>query len=442
MKYIEQIKSVVLFLLIFLSLALTFTIWNFTPSFEELEPGTPTDVSIGENKSAEEVVQPLKVLYHSFDVVTGTTEKKEIDVLVSLMNEWQINDITQVAEGASSQVMSSYMHAPNRTVLYYPGTVPFPVFDIILQIDENTIPEASFDHVVIERGTDENSPLTAYFINSLSGGVFQGTISVEDLEPFQNLVVEALDYESYITDEDIGELPIYVPENVGEKMAYSYLMEEISSRSFRDGLFDDPASVQSTGDMINEEYTDDSAAIMRLDDDEKLLTYIQPRAETTDPAIPSDLFFDTVNFVNEHGGWTNDYRYFGMNALTQQIDYRLFLGNQPVFSDTTATEMELMWGADAGVEQVFSYRRPYYLLESAVETRTVELASGEAVLSAINHLEGVDLSAVTDIIQAYELTRNDADQLIQILPKWYIKVNNTWQPLTNENLGGSHLGLE
>ncbi|RNF39914.1 YycH family regulatory protein [Planococcus salinus] len=441
MKYIEQIKSIILFLLILLSLALTFTIWNFTPSFEELESATPVEVSIGESKSAEEVIKPIKVLYHSFDVVTGTTEQEKIDALVTLMGEWQIRDITQVEEGASPTVLSSYMHGPNRTVLYYPGTVPFPVFDVILQIDENTIPEASFDRVVIERGTDERSPLTAYFINSTSGGVYQGIVAAEELEEFQDLIVQALDYESYITDDAIGVLPIYVPENGTEEVAYSYLMEEIASRSFRNGLFDDPANVQSTGDILDEEYTDDSA-VMRLDDEDKMLTYIQPRAETTDPAIPSDLLFDTVNFVNEHGGWTNDYRYFGVNALNQQIDYRLFVSNKPVFSDTTATKMELTWGADAGVEQIFSYRRPYYLLESAVETNTVELASGEVILSGISRLENLDPSSVTDIIQAYELTRNDADQLIQIQPMWYVKVSGTWQPLTSETLGGSQLGLE
>ena len=37
LKYVEQIKSIVLTLLVVLSVTLTFTIWTYTPTYETIE---------------------------------------------------------------------------------------------------------------------------------------------------------------------------------------------------------------------------------------------------------------------------------------------------------------------------------------------------------------------------------------------------------------------
>ena len=131
LKYLEHVKSVALFLLILLSLALTFTIWTFTPSLEEIETPTQVDVSIGDKRSADEVVRPVKVLYHHEDEVTGTFSQTEIETMLETIQQWKISDVQLFEEEAGTEVLKQYLQEPGRTVLYYPGAVPFPVFDVI-----------------------------------------------------------------------------------------------------------------------------------------------------------------------------------------------------------------------------------------------------------------------------------------------------------------------
>ncbi|MGI2328425.1 YycH family regulatory protein [Planococcus sp. YIM B11945] len=442
MKYVEQVKSVVLFLLIFLSLTLTFTIWNFTPSYDKIESSPAVDVSIGEKKTIKQVVRPIKMLYQEDETVKGTTKKDEIDLFTNSMEQWEIREVTRIAENASPKTLSSYMHEKNRFVLYYPGNIPFPVFDALVDITDSAIPEASFDRIAIEWATPENAQSTIYFINTISGMVYQGRIAVNETNRFQQDILEKADeYPVYVTDEKIGKLPIYVPEEKTTQVIYPYLLEEITPESFRSALFESTSNIESSGDLANKKYTDDTGAIMRLDEAQKSMSFVQPAAETSDPSIPSELIFNTVDFINDHGGWTNDYRYFGLAPLNQQVSYRLFLDNLPVFSSTASAELEVRWGMRDGQEQVFRYVRPYYVLESTAQTETTELEPGTEALAAISELEKEQLANVTEIIPGYELVQTDG-KLITFLPAWYYQIDGTWKKLSQDAAGGGNLGLE
>ncbi|PSL40022.1 regulatory protein YycH of two-component signal transduction system YycFG [Planomicrobium soli] len=440
MKYVEQVKSIVLFLLILLSFALTFTIWTFTPSFDPIETTPAVDVSIGEKRTVEQVVRPIKVLYHQEDSVTGTTDRKRIDPLLATMKLWQIHDMTEKEKDASAETLQSYMHEPNRVVLYYPGTVPLPVFDAMVNITDETIPEASFDRVVIEFATVEQAQIRIYFINSVSGRVYEGSVSVSELGKFENNILEAAK-EVYVTDEELGTLPIYVAEKEQEKLVYPYLLEEVTPEDFRSALFESTANVDSSGDATNEKYTDGTGAIMRFDANRKSMSFVKPRAETSDPGIPSELIFSTIDYVNDHGGWTNDYRFFGIEPLTQQVYYRLFLDNLPVFSTSTATELEMKWGMINGTEQIFRYIRPYYILQSTAQTSTKTLEAGTTALDAVSRLNEEQRKKVTEIMPAYELAQT-SEKLITFEAAWYYKIDGNWLKLSKEALGGGKIGLE
>ncbi|RLJ91482.1 regulatory protein YycH of two-component signal transduction system YycFG [Planococcus citreus] len=439
MKYLEHVKSIALFILIFLSLALTFTIWTFTPSLEEIETPTQVDVAIGNKRSADEVVRPVKVLYHHEDKVTGTFSQTEIEEMLETIQQWQISDVQIFEEEAGTEVLKQYLQNPGRTVLYYPGAVPFPVFDAIMDITDNNLPESTFNRVVVEWGTEEDPDSVIYFINTGSGRVYEAQVSETELIKFRgDYVQQSEEYDRYITDPRIGNLPVYVPEDPIEKTGFDYLLEETSAAIFADAIMDSP-SAEFAGDLQSEEFTDDSGAIMRELDSQKSINYVQPKAETSDPAIPSDLVFNSINFVNEHGGWTDQYVYFGMKSVNQQISYQLFFEGSPVFSNMTAVSLDVEWGIDNGIEQAFRYSRPTYLLDSVAETRTIEMASGEAVLDALARLE-MDLSTIEAVTIGYELT--ESEPLITFQPAWYYKANGKWTRLSDESVGGVKLGLE
>jgi regulatory protein YycH of two-component signal transduction system YycFG len=445
MKYIEQIKTIVLFLLIFMSLALTFTIWTFTPTFPQIESTPATEVELGANKAVDEVVQPTKVLYHSDEEAKGTTNQQQVDLLLDVMKQWQIHDIKTISEDTPIKELASFMHDPDRAVVYFPGPVPFPVIDSIMNITDDSMPEASFDRIVVAWGEASETDFMLYFINSKSGRIHQGNVSTNELARLQGQVVGPAfeNYPAYITSAEIGVLPIYVQESAGELNTYRYLQEDIPEQKLVDGLFESPSSVTTTGDLVNREYSDESDALMSFDENAKSVNYVQPQAETNDPAIPSELIFDTADFINTHSGWTNDYRYFGMEPLNQKIDYRLYQDNLPVFSQTFETDLEVEWGVEAEEEKVFRYKRPYYMLESLGASGSLELPSGAAVLHAIEHMDG-DPKKVSEIAQGYTMARDEKEpeRLISLQPAWYYKADGIWAPLPAEALGGGLFGLE
>lgn len=441
LKYLEHVKSVALLLLIMLSLALTFTIWTFTPSYEMIETPTQEEVSIGDKRNADEVVRPIKVLYHHEDEVTGTFTQLEIETMLDTVQQWQISDVLLSEEEAIPEVLTQYLHGPGRAVLYYPAAVPFPVFDVIMDITDNNLPESTFNRVVIEWGTEDNTDPVIYFINTGSGRIYEAQVMDTALDQFRgDFVEQAKDYESYITDPRIGTLPVYVAENPAEKTSFDYLLEETPASVLADAIMDSPTA-EFAGDLLSEEYTDDSGAIMREVGSQKSINYVQPKAETSDPGIPSDLIFNSVSYINEHGGWTDQYMYFGMTSVNQQISYQLLFEDAPVFSNTTAISLDVEMGTDEGIEQVFRYSRPTYFLDSVAETRTVEMAPGKAVLEALTRLD-LDLETIQAVTIGYELTRSEDEQLITFEPAWYYKSNGKWTRLSEESVGGVKLGLE
>ncbi|MBB5180500.1 regulatory protein YycH of two-component signal transduction system YycFG [Planomicrobium koreense] len=445
MKYVEQVKTIFLFLLIFLSLALTFTIWTFTPTFPQIESTPATEVALGASKAVDEVVQPTKVLYHSEEEAKGTTNQEQIDLLLGVMKLWQIHDITTISEDTPVKKLTSFMHGPDRAAIYFPGPVPFPVIDSIMNITDDSMPEASFDRIVVAWGEASETDFMLYFINSKSGRVHQGNVSTTELENLKNQVVEPAfaNYSTYITSKEVGVLPIYIPESAEKLNTYRYLQEDIPEQKLVDGLFENPSSVTTTGDLVNREYSDESDALMNFDESAKSVNYVQPQAETNDPAIPSELIFKTADFINTHSGWTNDYRYFGMEPLNQKIDYRLYQDNLPVFSQTFETDLEVVWGIEDETEKVFRYKRPYYVLESLGASGSQELPSGAAVLHAIEHMD-IEPKNVSEIVQGYTMARDEKEpeRLISLQPAWYYKTNGIWTQLPEDVLGGDQFGLE
>ncbi|MGE6415775.1 YycH family regulatory protein [Planococcus kocurii] len=445
LKYVELIKSVALFLLILLSLALTFTIWTFTPTHKTIEPSTTVETPIAETKNIEEIVRPVKLLFHDEELVTGTVDQTNIEVLVDSLQQWEIKNIRLVQEEAPPATLTSYMHSSKRTVLYYPGLVPLPVFDSINNIVDATIPESSFDRLIIEWETLANGQPTLYFINTLSGRIYKADIRPEDLDQFQTEIGDqAANYETYVTDETIGTLPIYVQKGQVEKESVDYVLEETPNAKFAEALLDSP-SLGLSADLMTQEYTDDSGALMRENLTTKSISYIQPKAETSDPAIPSDLLFDSLSYVNAHGGWTDKYLFAGMNSVNQQIKYQLYVGDLPVFSTSTTTDLDIKWGIDEGEEQVYSYVRPTYQLETEAEKEPRVLMSGEEVLKALSQGDKKELATITDITLAYTLTRREGDSVVTVAvfePAWYFKANGSWTELTSELTGGRELGLE
>ena len=92
------------------------------------------------------------------------------------------------------------------------------------------------------------------------------------------------------------------------------------------------------------EYTD-ASNLMRVDNESNMILYVDPAEEETQAINSNDILQRSINFVNEHGGWTDDYRYEGLDNAQKAVLFRLYLVGYPIFSENSVvSEMRLEWG--------------------------------------------------------------------------------------------------
>lgn len=444
MKRIEFIKSIVLAFLIGLSIVLTFSIWTYTPKYDFIEQPPTVDVSIAEKQNLGEVIKPYKLLYHFEDGYKGTTVTEEIDTLIESMKSWTITDLTLEDQSYENEKLVSFMRQPNQFTLFFQGDVPLPVFDNILNLDHTNIPEVSFDRLVVD-WSSSSSMINMSFISQRNNWKYRAKVRVPDSNHFyKSLITKTKDYMEYKEVAMSSQHFLAVPAMPIELIRNTYYHEETSPGKFRDGLFNDPNAVRRSQIGSNlEEYQDDHA-LMTVDTAMKTLSFVHPVVESKEMAIPSELLLNTIDFVNEHGGWTDEYRYSYMNPLQRRVKFQLYIHGIPVWSDSTitSTEIEQVWGED----RIFKYTRPYYTLNLTLpsETDIAELPSGTDVVEAISKIDLIDVNDIEEIMPAYYMMHEEDNSRLFILePSWYYSLNGNWIRFSPKQLeGGGSSGLE
>lgn len=443
MNRIEAIKTVVLILLIALSLTLTFSIWTFTPKFETIEQQPTVDISIAEKVNIDIVVKPYKLLFNLEDGLRGTADSVEIDRMIKELKGWSISNLTIENRNFGTDKLDALIRQENSITLFFQGEVPLPVYNNILNISELNIPEVTFDRIIIERNS-VGSTMDMHFVSRESNLSYSAKAHVSDFQNFQSTIIERGEtYAEYAEVNPEGTPFIAVPVGKVELISNTYYEEEISPSRFRDALFSDPNAVRRSQVDANLEEFQDDHALMSINTLTKNLDYVHPKAKSNELAIPSELLLKTFDFINEHGGWTDEYRFARMNPLSRYVEYQLYVHGLPVFSDTTSTKIEQVWGED----RIFRYMRPYYTLDLTLpsEKELKVLPSGVDVAEMLMQSDELDSSAVEEIIPGYYMKHDTArtDRSLFVLePAWFYNVKGNWIRFSPEQLGGELIGLE
>ena len=87
MKYIEQIKSVVLFVLVFLSITLTFSIWTYKPNYDT-EKTKAVEMLIDKKTHITDIIKPYRMIFHENGVWRGTERFGEMKSTMEQMQNW------------------------------------------------------------------------------------------------------------------------------------------------------------------------------------------------------------------------------------------------------------------------------------------------------------------------------------------------------------------
>ena len=440
LKYIEQVKSIVLLLLILLSFTLTFSIWTFSPVTQTNEAAI-VDIAIAEKKTLEDIIKPYRMIVSQEDALKGSFSSQPIESTLNKMKAWEIQTVRLVSNEAEMSQLNDFIKAPNRTSFFFSADVPIEILGSILKFEDANFPPSYFNRLIIDWNEETADSMTLYFVSTSQQKIYAATADKVDKQGFTRHMVEQTEtmhpYNEIVRD---NKLSLYISSTPEDITSYTYYIKDIESEKFRDALFNNPSLVRSNPvGTSGQEFTDDSS-LMNMDFSYKSLSYVHPASESENPGNPIDLIQNSLNFVNEHNGWTDDYRYSRMTTATQQINYQLYFAGLPVFSRDTLTEISQYWGVD----RVYRYIRPFYTLDVAIplKTREVQLASGQSIYDFLSTVTDINTSSIDDIVVGYYLSRDENKPHFILEPSWYYLESGSWVRVSPELLGGTKFGLE
>lgn len=440
LKHIEGVKSVVLLLLVALSIMFTLAIWNYSPNYEPLEPLQTSDIAISEKKTIDEIIKPYKMITHLKDEVLGTVDQKNIDKILAEIGVWQLSDLQLLSQNMNKFDIAQVLRQPSQLTLYFPGEVPLPVYDFILLFEETSIPEATFNRIVIDWSESTQRPFI-HFLSEANGVHYRAQITVPNRSQFlRNVVDVGQSFDEY-AEIDRGNTPfLSVPKNPVAVTRNTYIQEEIQPSKFRDALFIDMSNVQrSQTDSVHEEYSNNKS-FMKIDTEKRTFDFATPTAQIQEIALPSELLLSTIDFINEHSGWTNEYRYSYMNPISRLAVFQLYVESLPVLGGASgANVIRERWGDS----QIFQYIRPYFVLNEPLERVEQQLPSGVEVAEKLRASEDLDFDLIEEISPGYYLSKDESQNVYVLEPCWYYLLKGNWlRYVPEENSGGAANGLE
>lgn len=422
------------------SLVLTFMIWNYKPDYPFTEEPTTKNVMIGQQKSKMDITKPYRLLYAMPDELKGTISTGPIDAVMQELKSFSTSALLLETDDLTAAKMNEMITMPNRMTLFYQADVPIDVFREMLSFEENAHHQATFNRILIDWTTLETTKeVQIYFVSTSANTVYKSEVLVRDLAAFEEAFIQPT--ESFLAYSEIEREQthsLYVTTEQLEAMQYTYYVEEISSELLKNVVFED-AIVQKTIEGTQEKYTD-SMSLLTLDTAVKNMNYVYPAAESSRPIAGYRLLTDTVAYINEHGGFTADYRLSMMNTDSHVTEFQMYLQGYPVFSMDTLTRISTTWGDD----RIFRYRRPYYALNMDITTEmnTERLMAGTSVVSNIEEYSELELEEIDDLVIGYYLVQSDNSRLFVLEPSWFAISGSNWTRLTLDTVGGYAYGLE
>lgn len=440
MKYIEHIKSIILLFLVILSIILTFLIWTYTPNLQIIEETQVDQMMVGKQKNLHEVIKPYRILVRENGEWTGTVGSRAINEISEQMISWKGSDLVYIQNNMTDQKINEFLRMDNSMTLFYSEEIPLKVFHSIIPLTEDELPEVTFDRLVINWSNINTNSITMYFLSETNRTLYSTEVRTNE-NYFSSTILQSLNnLNSYEEIERANQLSLYVPSERMELTQFTYYIDEIQPDTFRDILFSDPAIARKNVESQDSLKYTDGMTLMTVDIKHRNLNYVNPSSESIIALPASRLLIDSFEFINDHGGFTGDYRLISMNVSKHITEYQLYKQGFPVFSAVTSTRISITWGEN----QLFRYKRPYYLLDMDITSEKVrrEVATGIEVIEFIEKTDKLQLKDIDDIILGYHLKQNDNNLLFTLEPSWFAVSQGSWIRLTPEVLGGANNGLE
>ncbi|MCM3243758.1 two-component system activity regulator YycH [Cytobacillus firmus] len=443
----ENIKTIILTILVVTSALLTWNLWTYQPNFEriEKESNTVQEVTIAEKKEVNQIVRPDTLLFHLGEKKTfGTVSPGEIDKIMKDISDWNFADFENITEEAG--ILPSFVHDEGKAVLAFPDSVPIELYKAVIKIADKNLPDFQFDHIVIDTRQVEKKDGIVDFVSMDNRQVFRSRVPVSFIQNFKsqffNLSEDNPEYKVYFAYKPTDERTIYLPSQDTKMARYQYLEKKLDSEQYKNALFSDPSVVQKSFQQSEDEYND-TLSLLRVNSDKNTLRYVKPAAGDN-PTFPSgDLLKRSIDYINGHSGWTDNYQFAEIDELNHRVVFRMYdSSGYPIFSDDPKiSEIRQIWGQNEIYEY---YRSNFQLGLSAEPPSEVSLSSGTRVLEYLLGLEGFEPELLENVKLGYKmmLVKEAQTTFIRLEPSWYYRYEGTWKSISLDETGGMNNGLE
>ncbi|OJH19857.1 hypothetical protein BLX88_05885 [Bacillus obstructivus] len=321
MKY-ETMKTVILVFLVGVSIYLTWTLWTFQVNYEEISNSEPVK-EVVEPKEVKEIVQPNKLVFHENDHYVGTTNETEINRVMDEIAAWKFYDIGE-AKAYRNNDINKVLYGPNKLIIEFPDLVPFELYKGVLRVSDREIPNEEFDKLVIDLSNPSQKVATAYFINTKDNAnkVFSGSASYTSLQAFVNKIKNKNEsYVPYDSYKVTNGRSLLLPKDSVKLNRNRYYWDKLDGdiiERYKNALFPDPKVVEKSLDGNNIGYND-GTSFLNAKTDLGTISFINPGEKTGNYHNGKDLIKRSIDFVNQNGGWNDDFRYFSKNQEKSQV---------------------------------------------------------------------------------------------------------------------------
>lgn len=433
----EKIKSIILTVLVAMSIILTLNLWSYQPIEEKpadrsMVPG----VLLSEKKGIKDIVKIEQIIYNLEGNYYGTLTTKNINNLMEVISSWEFDAFSNY----SLEKIDTIALNRNSVQIIYPGEIAMELFASIYKLNIKEVSNFHFNKILIDFTSADYRYGDVYFISEENQQVYLSNVLTASLNQLsQDSFEEAKKYKKYFAFKTGTGRTIYLPESETELVNNQYLFKKLPVADLKNALFSDPSIVERGKVSSGEDEYTDGRKLLIADNDSHLITFFDLSGVNSHQTETDGLLQKSINFVNNHGGWTDNYRYVGLEKGSSTVHFRIYSDGYPVFEENNPiSKIEIDWAAN----EVSKYSRNDFWLGQPALTSIEILESGHEAIKKIKEQEReqYDENLLEDIKIGYKMTMNARTTSLE--PSWFYLYSGEWKFIKDNELGGGKVGLE
>lgn len=425
----ENVKSLVLTLLVFLSLFLTWRLWAFQPEYDLLDHNEVDYIEnepLSEVKVLSEVIYPEKFIFHYENMQTiaepneVTTKELYLELLNSKIDQFRFHD----------QLKS--LDFQNSVEMILPAPLSYEVITNLFQLeDAPSYPLKDIERMVLYANDEtENTHLRFISTNENNEVEVVTTLSYNNFVNHYLQKGREFPQATYIAFNQKGsgtEEKLYVPRDTVMREQLTYTIYPLTVNTFINILFSDPSSVKFFRQYDGEETYTDGNRMISLINNRNIMDYINPIYTDSGERSSRHIVISGYDYINGHGGWTDNYQLsdWTSNSLKEEVNFLMVVEGMPVF--LLDGEDVLTLSVSRTGSQISRYTRPLFELDNEPinANQQVVLQSGSEVIQEIQNRKSLLLPLLENITVGYEMKKQNA--FVTLTPHWFMKYGGKWE---------------